>query len=177
MWSLRKLGSYGPKKGEGRCFSALAKFTVIGKFLVRWWGHWRKRKAAAGWKEGEGRRDKVQLQGFKQLLCLSSKFPSITNGGEDSRNKKKQAERRRLTLTAWNYILWPEAHYLPLWREGEGKVAGSGWRVAGSSDEDQRQGEWQHWVLLGSSNTISCNTSPSSMHSMQVVAAYQGGRF
>lgn len=37
-------------------------------------------------------------------------------------------------------------------RCGEG---GGGGRVAGSSDEDHRQGEWHHRVLLGASHTIS----------------------
>lgn len=30
----KRLGDYGPKKGEGRCSSVPAKFTVIEKFLV-----------------------------------------------------------------------------------------------------------------------------------------------
>lgn len=50
------------KKSKGRCTSAFAKFTVIGKFLVGGEGTEGRGKGAGG-KEGEEAR--LQLQGFK----------------------------------------------------------------------------------------------------------------
>lgn len=64
---------------------------------------------------------------------------------------------------------------MPLETEGTRKTAGKG-RVA-RSREDQIQGEWQQQILLGFSHTISYNMSPSNMHSMQEVAAYQDRHF
>lgn len=95
----KQLGSYGPKKGEGRCFSTLAKFTVVGKFLVGDEGIEGRGKQQQDERKGRGR-TRSQLQGFKQLLCLSYKFPSITNGREDSRKNRKSRQKRGLTLTA-----------------------------------------------------------------------------
>lgn len=91
-------------------------------------------------REQEGEKGRRQGSNYKVLNRCSAcpEFPSITNGGEDSRDRKEQAERRGLP------------HSLRLDSVAGGPFvsvhhgAGKWERVTGSSEEDQRQGEWQH---------------------------------
>lgn len=54
---------WSKKKGEGRCSSSPAKFTVIGKFLVG--GEGIEGRKGAGWKEdGEEKEGKAPITRF-----------------------------------------------------------------------------------------------------------------
>lgn len=81
------------KKSEGRCPSAPAKFTVIGKLFVGGKGI-EGRTRGTGLDE-EGRRGKAPSYKVLKLLCLSYEFPSITIGGENSRKGQERAGKQK----------------------------------------------------------------------------------
>lgn len=89
------LAIYSPKKkkGAGRCSSAPAKFTVIGKFFVGGKSI-EGRMGGTGLEGRGGRRAKAPSYKILKLLCLSYEFPSITNGGEFKEGTGKRRQRR-----------------------------------------------------------------------------------
>lgn len=66
------------QKDEGRCSSAPAKFTVIGKFLVA--GEVTEGRGKEGQDGRGGKGGKAPVTHFTYLLYLSYEFLSISNG-------------------------------------------------------------------------------------------------
>lgn len=82
------------KKSKGRCSSAFAKFTVIGKFLVGGEGTEEEER------EQEGKKGRRQGSNYKVLNSCSAcpmSFPvSLMAERIQGRDRKEQAERRVL---------------------------------------------------------------------------------
>ena len=131
------------KKGAGRCSSAPATFTVIGKFFVGGKSI-EGRMGGTGLEGRGGRRAKAPSYKILKLLCLSYEFPSITNGGENSRKGQEREGREGTPLTVRDFIFHSQRP-LYLCKQKVQKRWQGGVRVAGSSDEGQRrQGQWRH---------------------------------
>lgn len=97
LWKGRfkeQLGGYGQKKkSKGRCSSAFAKFTVIGKFLVGGEGTEEEERE----QEGKGRRQGSNYKVLNSCSACPMSFPvSLMAERIQARDRKEQAERRVL---------------------------------------------------------------------------------
>lgn len=149
------LSTVQKKKSEGRCSSAPAKFTVIGKLFVGGKGIEGRTRGTGleerGGEEGQG----PKLQGFKVALPVLWVSQHHYWGREFKEGTGKSRQREGTPLTVRDFIFHSQRP-LYLCKQKMQKRWQGGARVAGSSDEGQRrQGQWRHWVPTGSSLTIS----------------------
>lgn len=133
-------------------------------------------------REQDGRKrrgERGQGSNYKVLnscFACPMSFPASLMG-EDSR-KKTGKSRQKGGVSSNNLRLYSVARdpFASVnkgcrggWGEGEGLLG----LVMKTRDKENGSTE----SCLDPHITISCNTSPNNMHSMQEVAAYQGGRF